>query len=268
VTLRIAAIQAEALPGDVDRNVAIAATWTRRAAADGTRLVIFPEAFVTGYDLGVFKTAAPSAEDGYGWLAPLQEAVDETNAVVVVNTPLRCGPTMALADLLLAPGEGAREVYGKQHLYPLEKDLFEAGAHGASLTIDGIEVALSVCYDANFPEHAAAAATDGALVYVNSGAYFPGGEHRRDLHYASRALDNGLYVFFSGLIGAPYDFIGGTAAYDPLGRVIERLGTEEGMIIVDVDPTVVENTRQDQRMWLDRRAELGSRVRHGVPQRP
>jgi predicted amidohydrolase len=48
VTLRIAAIQAEARPGDVDRNLAVAAAWTRRAAAQGARLVVFPEAFVTG----------------------------------------------------------------------------------------------------------------------------------------------------------------------------------------------------------------------------
>jgi predicted amidohydrolase len=50
-------------------------------------------------------------------------------------------------------------------------------------------------------------------VHANSDACFPGGEHRRDLHCASRALDNGSYVVFSGSIGAPYDFIGGTAAY-------------------------------------------------------
>lgn len=264
MNLRIAAIQAEALPGDVDRNLAVATAWTRRAAAEGARLVVFPEAFLTGYDLGAFEAVAPSAEGGYPWLAPLQEAVEETNVVVVANTALRQGTTLGLTDLVVAPGVEVRDVYSKQHLYSPETVLFEPGSQGASLTIDGTQVALSVCYDANFPEHAAAAALDGALVYVNSGAYFPGGEHRRDLHYASRALDNGIYVVFSGLIGAPYDFIGGTAAYDPLGRVIERLGPEEGMVIADVDPSVVEEVRQDQRMWKDRRADLGSRVRHAV----
>jgi predicted amidohydrolase len=45
--------------------------WTCRAAAGGARLVVFPEAFVTGYDLGVFEAASPSAEDGYRWLTLL-----------------------------------------------------------------------------------------------------------------------------------------------------------------------------------------------------
>jgi predicted amidohydrolase len=149
--------------------------------------------------------------------------------------------------------------YDKQHLHAPEARLFQPGGHGASLRLDGVEVALSVCYDANFPEHAASAAADGAMVYVNSGAYFPGGAHRRDLHYAARALDNGIYVVFSALIGAPANFIGGSAIYDPIGRPLGRLGDEEGVVVADVDPETVAQVRADQRMWADRRSSLGVR---------
>jgi predicted amidohydrolase len=262
--LRVAAIQAEARLGEIEVNLEAAAKWTRTAAQKGARLVVFPEAFTTGYDAGAFKNTAPSADD-HEWLGPLQELVDQTNAVVVLNTPLKRSSSMGLVDLVLSPGERPRDAYTKQHLHPpLEPELFTAGNHGSSVTVNGIEVGLSICYDANFPEHAAAAANDGAIAYVNSGAYFPGGEHRRDLHYASRALDNGMYVIFSGLVGQPHDFAGGSAAYDPLGRVIQRLGTEEGMVLVDIDPSVVESARKEQQMWKDRRADLGSRVRHLV----
>src|SRR4029079_18881975 len=127
-----------------------------------------------------------------------------------------------LSDVVLSPGRPAWAAYDKQHLHPPEVRLFAPGGHGTSLRVDGVEVALSVCYDANFPEHAAAAAADGAIVYVNSGAYYPGGEHRRPLQSGSRALDNGISTVFSGLTGG--GFIGGTAAYDPIGRPIQRLG--------------------------------------------
>jgi predicted amidohydrolase len=140
--------------------------------------------------------------------------------------------------------------------------VFTAGDHGTTITVRDVPVALSVCYDANFPEHAAAAAADGALVYLNSGAYFTGGEHRRDLHYASRALDNGVFVVFSGLTGS--GFVGGTAAYDPLGRPVRRLGTAEGVVLVEVDPALVAECRADQRMWADRRSDLGPRVTREV----
>lgn len=263
MTLRIAAVQIEPKVGDVGTNVEAAARWAQKAAEAGARLVVFPEAVTTGYDVDVFASAVPSS-DRYGWLEALQLVADQSGVVAIVNTPLRIGERLSLTDLLIAPGVAPRDVYSKQHLYPLETELFAPGEGGTSIRLDGVEVALSVCYDANFPEHAAAAAADGAIVYVNSGAYFPGGEHRRDLHYASRALDNGMYVVFSGLIGRPHDFIGGSAAYDPLGRVIERLDAGEGMVVVDVDPSVVEEVRQDQRMWRDRRADLGQRTHHRV----
>jgi predicted amidohydrolase len=257
VTLRIAAVQAAPVTGDVVANIAAAADWTRRAAADlAVDLVVFPEAFATGYDDEVFRGPLPR-EDDTAWLAPLQEAVEDTGATVVLNSGLDRGDRRALTDLVLAPGRAPWAAYDKPHLYPPEREVFAAGEHGVTLTVGGVGVALSVCYDANFPEHAAAAAADGAIVYLNSGAYYPGGAHRRDLHYASRALDNGVYVVFSGLTGG--GFIGGTAAYDPIGRPIERLDTEEGLVLAEIDPAVVAAARADQRMWADRRPDLGPR---------
>lgn len=254
MTLRIAAIQASPRIGDPAENVAAAAEWTSRAEAD---LVVLPEAFLTGYDAAVLAGPLPRLDD-LDQLAPLQAAVERTGSTVVLNTALDRGDRRALTDVVLAPGRTPWAAYDKQHLYPPERAVFTPGAHGTSLVVGGVQVALSVCYDANFPEHAAAAAADGALVYVNSGAYFTGGEHRRDLHYASRALDNGMYVVFSGLTGG--GFVGGTAAYDPVGRPIERLDEREGMVVVEVDPEAVAAVRAEQLMWADRRDGLGRRV--------
>jgi predicted amidohydrolase len=265
--LRIAAVQAAPVPGDVAANLATAARLTREARREGADLVVFPEAFPTGYADAVLRGPLPGAGPGadVGWLAPLQRAVDDTGTLVVLNAALHRGDRRTLTDLVLAPGHPPLAAYDKQHLHPPERDVFSPGAHGTTLTVQGVPVALSVCYDADFPEHAAAAAADGALVYLNSGAYFPGGEHRRDLHYASRALDNGMYVVFSGLTGP--GFVGGTAVFDPLGRAVARLGTEEGTVVVDVDPDLVAQVRADQRMWADRRADLGPRAVHEVAPR-
>ena len=64
--------------------------------------------------------------------------------------------------------------------------------------------------------------------YLSSSAYFPGGGHRRDLYYPARAVENGMYVVFSGLTGrcGALEFIGGSAVYDPEGRPLARLGDE------------------------------------------
>ena len=258
--LRVAAVQAEALPGELERNVAAAAGWVARAAERGAGLVVLPEAFTTGYGDEAFAAPLPGA--GLEWTAPVQEAVESADAVVVLNTPLDHGGHRTLSSVVLRPGREPVAAYSKQHLYATEREWFEPGPQGASVDVDGIEVALSVCYDANFPEHAADAASAGAQVYVNSGAYFPGGEPRRDLHYAARALDNGVYVAFAGLLGAPHDFIGGSAIFDPEGRIVDRVepGTE-GLAMGDIDPERIAAVRAQQRMWADRRTSLGARTR-------
>lgn len=256
--MRIAVVQDEASPRDVAGNIAKAAGWVRAAGADGVRLLVLPETFTTSWDLDVFAGQLPVLESGQ-WLDPLQEAVEETGVVTVLSTAL-AGVRPTIADVLVAPGREPVAAYAKQHLYPPERDHFEAGEHGATLEIDGVRVGLSICYDANFPEHAAAAGADGAILYVNSGAYFPGGAHRRDLHHAARALDNGMYVAFAGLVGGSHGFIGGAAVFDPLGQAVERLDHgRPGMAVVDVDPGVVAKVREEQRMWADRRADLGLR---------
>jgi len=262
VTARIATVQAEAVPGAVEVNVARAARFVSDSAALGAEVVLFPEAFLTGYDETAFRGPLPKLDD-LAWLAPLQGAVDETGIIAVVNTALEEGDRRTLTDLLLSPDNPPQPAYAKQHLHAPERTLFVSGERGYSFRIRDVEFALSVCYDANFPEHAAAASEAGATVYLNSGAYFPGGDRRRDLHLAARALDNGIYVVYSGLIGAPSDFIGGSAVFDPLGRRIASVDEREGLAIADIDPAVVEDVRRDQRMWTDRRGDLGAFERSG-----
>ncbi|PTT22188.1 carbon-nitrogen hydrolase family protein [Microbacterium sp. HMWF026] len=256
MTLRIATVQAEARPGDIASNALRAADFVTRARAERADLVVFPETFLTGYDTGVFAGPLPHIDDPEPF-APIQRSVDRAGTVVIVNCALDHAGHRSLTDVLVIPNRPLIAAYAKQHLYASERALFSPGTRGFTFTLKGVRIALSVCYDANFPEHAAAAAAAGADVYVNSGAYFPGGEQRRDLHYAARALDNGIYVVFSGLVGAPHDFIGGSAVFDPLGTRIARVDDREGLVVVDIDPFAIASARQQQTMWNDRRSDLG-----------
>src|SRR5260370_4147610 len=47
--LRIALAQVNATVGDLDGNAELIVEWTRRAAARGVRVVVFPEMMLTGY---------------------------------------------------------------------------------------------------------------------------------------------------------------------------------------------------------------------------
>ncbi|MGC0370968.1 carbon-nitrogen hydrolase family protein [Microbacterium sp. SLBN-111] len=256
MTVRIATVQAEATPGALEANLSKAMRWIDLAAEQHVDVIVFPEAFTTGYDESAFAGPLPSVDDT-NWLAPIQRAVDRAGVVAILNTALARHDRRTLTDVILRPHDAPLVAYDKQHLYDSERAVFAAGDGGFSFVVNDLRLALSVCYDANFPEHAAAAAAAGADVYVNSGAYFPGGADRRDLHSAARALDNGMYVVFSGLVGAPYDFIGGSAVFDPAGRRIAAVDGIEGLAVADLDRDEIARTRESQRMWADRRDDLG-----------
>ena len=69
-----------------------------------------------------------------------------------------------------------------------------------------------------------------------------------------------MYVVFAGLTGrcGAFEFIGGSAVYDPEGRPVARLGDEEGLAIADLDLALVAQTRATHTMCSDHRVIAGS----------
>ena len=219
-SIRVAAAQAESVPGDVAANVATAVSLVTTAADAGARIVVLPELFLTGYDEAAWTHDASLALDDEA-LAPLSEIARARSVVVVVGAAVRRALDESTLSVLVVDAQGELSApYDKQHLSGPERDFFTAGDHGATIVVDGWDLALGVCYDGCFPEHALSATAGGASVYLVPAAYYVGAEHRRDVYYAARALDNGIYVVFAGLTGrcGAGSFSGGSAVYDPEGR--------------------------------------------------
>jgi predicted amidohydrolase len=261
-TLRVAAAQASSASGDVAANVRTAGGLVQAAADDGARVVVLPELFLTGYDPDAWSHEAGLELDDPR-LDPLREAARDNGAVVVASAAVRRAlDSTTLSAVVLGPDGEVVDAYDKQHLSDEEQDFFSWGDHGASVLVDGWSLGLGICYDGSFPEHAMAATDDGASAYLCPAAYFRGAEHRRDLRYASRALDNGIYVVLAGLTGScgRHVFSGGSAVYDPEGRPLGRLGEEPGMVVADLDPAEVTRAQRQNPVAVDRRASLGPRV--------
>jgi predicted amidohydrolase len=265
--LHVAAAQAASASGEVSANVATAVGLATEAADDGARLVVLPELFLTGYDPAVWTPdGCITPEDPR--LDPLREVARDRSVTVVAGAGARRDSDRHTLSLLVFGPDGTTSApYDKQHLFAEEAKFFAAGDHGATLELDGWDLALGVCYDGCFPEHAAAAAASSEgrpTAYLCPSAYYTGAEHRRDLYYAARALDNGIYVVFSGLTGrcGDRDFSGGSAVYDPEGRPVQRVGAEAPAIVhADLDPAEVARVREMNPIARDRVDSLGTRTR-------
>ncbi|HEY5421799.1 MAG TPA: nitrilase-related carbon-nitrogen hydrolase, partial [Marmoricola sp.] len=105
--LTVAAAQAEAVAGDLAANDRTAAGLVREAADQGARVVVLPEAYLTGYDLDVFAGTLPSLVDLP--LDALRGAARDTGTVVVASSALAAEGVATLSSVVVHP-DGAVDV--------------------------------------------------------------------------------------------------------------------------------------------------------------
>jgi predicted amidohydrolase len=245
--IRVALAQASPAPGDLDANARAAATTIARAAERGAQLVVFPELFLTGYELAhLAKTKSAWLEESDARLDPIRRACSDTGATAILGAPLR---TRAGAQHIAAPIVGPRgdvEISCKEYVHGSEAELFVSGAPIPPFEAHGWRVAVAICFDTAHPRHAERAAQDGADLYVSSALYFKGEERRCDLHLGARAMDNRFFAVLANYAGSSggYESLGASGAWSPRGDVIARVdGAGEALLVVDLDPALLAQYR-------------------------
>src|ERR1700746_2984632 len=166
--LRIALAQVNATVGDLDGNAGLIVEWTRRAAARGARVVVFPEMMLTGYpveDLALRASfveasiaalrdvAARLGAEGLAGIAVVPGYLDR-RADLAPRTGLPAGAPLDAAALL----HGGRVVItsAKHHLpnYGVF-DEFRYFVPGNTLPVfrlatesgESVEIAIAICED-------------------------------------------------------------------------------------------------------------------------
>ena len=236
-----------------------------RAAADGARVVVFPEAAMARFGVPLRPVAEPL--DG-PWAKSVAAIADEHDVLVVAGmfTPNDDG---RVRNTLLITGLGHHTGYDKIHLYDAfgfrESDTVAPGAEPVTVDVDGVTLGFATCYDVRFPELFRALADRGASAVVLPTSW-GAGEGKRDqweVLVRARALDSGCWVLGCGQADpaassievnpkAPTG-IGYSTVADGLGRVHAQLGAGPETVVVDVDPAVAERARNATGALANRR---------------
>jgi predicted amidohydrolase len=252
--VKVAAIQHDIVWEDGAATRAALDPHLGTAAAAGAKLAVLTEMFPTGFSTTAGKTVEPEGGPSTGWL---QDRASEHGLWICGSVPTQPGfGGKPVNRFLLAGPRGELEHYDKIHpfSYAGEHEHYAAGTRRVTFTVEGVRVTPFVCYDLRFADEfwAEAPGTDCYVVVANWPA-------ARRAHWqallVARAIENQAYVVGVNRVGegGGLAYAGDSRIVDPLGEVLAAGAAGETILLADVDPAVVADTRRRYPFLNDRR---------------
>ena len=241
--VRVAGCQTREILGDVPEALRVVHDFAGRAEVAGVDLLLFPECFLQGY-LVTAEHVHTHAFD-----------VDSPEFAAVLAGLAGIRPTLVLGMIerrhdryhntaLVVTGGRVTGRYRKTFLTAGES-VFTPGDAYPVFDRDGVRFGINICYDAQFPQAAAAVAAGGASVLLlPAGNMMPRDKAFawRDRHNeirGRRVRETGLWLVSADVTGERGDRIGlgPTCVIDPAGRVHSQVPSgATGLAVADIDP--------------------------------
>jgi predicted amidohydrolase len=224
--LTVVVAQPPCVSYDVAANALTAAATVRFARA---RIVVFPELFLTGYELD-----APALDVDDPRLAPIVEACAEAGSLALVGAPVHGNAGGSHIAMLAIDDIRAAVAYRKMWLGAAESHRFTPGDTPGVLEVDGWRLGLAICKDTAISQHArdtAALGIDACLAGTLESAEEAPLQDERARRVAS---DHSVWVAvasFAGSTGGGFaQAAGRSAIWASDGVVIAQTGPEPGAI--------------------------------------
>jgi predicted amidohydrolase len=216
-------------PRDVPANVARASELI--GSSTTSDLVVLPELFLSGYELG--DAAAVAIELDGPEVAELREAARGAGAAVVVGAAERTPDGVANSAICIDSEGELAAAYRKTHPFGAERGVYAAGDELVTVDLGGRILGLMICFDMEFPEVARALARGGADMLVTISANPAEFELDHEVFARARALESGLPHVYVNRVGDQegISFGGRSTALDPAGRVLADAGADEEQIV-------------------------------------
>ena len=258
--MRVAIFQGPERSGNVAASLERLAAAAREAADLGARLLIVPEMFLTGYNIGreaIRQLAEPAVGPAAERVATIAR---ETGLALLYGYPERDGEAVYNAAQLIDRDGRRLANHRKTHLFgTIDRDAFEAGTSGPTLAeLEGWRLGIAICYDVEFPENIRVLALNGAdFVAVPTALMQPYTFIAQSL-VPARAYENQVFLAYANRCGRErsLEYIGLSCIVAPDGTDLARASTGEALITTELDPSVQAASRRINTYLRDRRPEL------------
>lgn len=237
-------------------NLEIVKTRAREAKEAGVELLLFPEAFLTGYCVDTIEEAQKIAirchcpkdfdvTDADPSLVAIQGLTVDLDIHLIVGLAGKDDFGLFNGAVLFEP-DGRMRRYIKTHLPFMGFDRFVDP--GAALPVFQTEVGaigIAICFDLRHPEPFRIMAMQGAELIVLP-TNWPSAPHAgRDALCKARAVENKIFLASANRLGDENgtSFRGLSGIYDFEGNVLAQADDQPGMITADLDLHATRNKR-------------------------
>ena len=241
--MRVGIFQAEAGVGSPMERLVRLEDALRAQPCD---LVVTPELFLSGYDVG--DAIRDLAEPCDGALSKeVAGTAQRTSTAIVFGYPERDGDNIYNAAACVAR-DGTLVANHRKLLLPpgFEATYFTRGSGTTVFDLDGVRFGLLICYDAEFPESVRALAEAGADTVLVPTALFDSWHSVAFRMMPTRAFENGVWFVYANHAGAEGEssYLGASCILGPDGEDAARAGAGEELISAELDLSRIPPVRK------------------------
>ncbi|MDW7668217.1 MAG: carbon-nitrogen hydrolase family protein [Bacillota bacterium] len=266
--MKIAQIQMKVYP-DKEKNLKEVEKYLENMKEENTDIVVLPEMFNCPYDKSLFEEYSEK-QGGKTW-SKLSELAEKYNIYLFAGSipeKVDSGEVYNTSYIFDRKGKQIGK-HRKVHLFDID---IEGGqtfieseilTPGKDLTVVDTEfgkIGLMICYDIRFPEWSRLMSLKGAQVIIVPGAFnMTTGPAHWEISFRVRALDNQVFTVGTAPAQdkeASYTSYGNSILVSPWGKIIDRMGYEDGYIINDIDLREVKEVRKQLPLLQHRRTDL------------
>lgn len=255
--MQILCYQSTPHSGDIQQNLHTVAVKAKAAGLLDVDVLVFPELFVTGYNIGDETLTLAQSLDGEA-IKQLQQIAQENAVAIVIGFPERVEQQVFNSAVAI---NSQGEIVGHHRKVFLfgdkEKALFAVGDGFGVFELNGYQCGISICYDIEFPEVIRNLAQQGAKIIFNPTANMQPYTAVPKTLIRARALENDVVVVYANLSGEENGlaYTGLSAIISPEGEDLARAGEQEALLIADVSHYI---QKDKQHVFSTQLAELKS----------
>lgn len=258
---RVAIAQVSSELRNREKNIEKMEKSAKEARELGAELIVFPELFLTGYNIrnDLFRLA--ETIDGKS-VEKLLKVAKKEGVNLIFGMPEREGERIYNSAVLLTPDD-EKFVYRKLMLPnfgPFEEALyFTPGNEMPVFDTELGKIGMEICYDIFYPEISKTYLGKGAEIIVNISGSPSISRTLFEKVLPARAIENASYVIYSNNTGAQIGFVfwGGSRIISPKGELM-AVGEpyEECMVVSDLKDEELRSGRQYRPTFRDTRQDI------------